>query len=78
VLERVTGVASEWLGPVRPFFDRLAALSMSKTVTDADFIAALEKAAGELPELFDRLDTETLQLAMEDAMRRAARGGLMP
>lgn len=78
VLERVTGVAKEWLGPVRPFFDRLAALAMSKTVTDADFITALEKSAGELPELFERLDTVTLQLAMEDAMRRATREGLVP
>src|SRR5690606_7060750 len=44
VLEGLTGVSREWLSPVRPYFERLAALAMSKTVTDEDFLAALEKA----------------------------------
>lgn len=68
VLEGLTGVSVEWLAPVKPFFQRLAALAMSKTVSDADFIQALEKAQGELPELFDVLDTEALEAAFTDAV----------
>lgn len=75
VLEGLTGVASEWLSPVRPFFERLAALAMSKHVSDADFIAALEAAQKQLPELFDVLDTEALQTAFEDAIGSAALAG---
>lgn len=75
VLEGLTGVTSEWLGPVKPFFDRLAALAMSKTVSDADFIAALEDAQSKLPELFDLLDTEALQEAFEEAIGSAALSG---
>lgn len=75
VLEGLTGVAREWLTPVRPMFDRLAALAMSKHVTDADFLVALEKAQQQLPELFDTLDSETLQKAFEEAIGSAALAG---
>lgn len=75
VLEGLTGVAREWLAPVRPMFDRLAALAMAKNVSDADFLAALEKAQKQLPELFDTLDTETLQTAFEEAIGSAALAG---
>ena len=34
VLEGLTGVSREWLSPVRPFFERLAALAMAKQATD--------------------------------------------
>lgn len=78
VIEGLTGVSREWLKPVRPFFDRLAALAMSGKVSDEDFAAAIEKAAGELPELFDSLDVEALQTAMETAMREAAMHGVAP
>lgn len=75
VLEGLTGVTSEWLSPVRPFFERLAALAMSSHVTDQDFLAALKKAQAELPELFDMLDTEALQTAFENAIGSAALAG---
>ncbi len=75
VLEGLTGVSRDWLAPVRPVFERLAALAMSKTVSDEDFIAALEKAQRDMPELFDLMDTEALQTAFEDAIGSAALAG---
>jgi phage gp29-like protein len=75
VLEGLTGVSREWLSTVRPAFDRLAALAMSKTVSDEDFISALEKAQRDMPELFDLLNTEALQTAFEDAIGSAALAG---
>lgn len=75
VLEGLTGVSRQWLKPVKPFFDRLAALAMSKTVSDADFMQALEKAQAELPELFDVLDTEALETAFYDAIGAGLAGG---
>lgn len=75
VLEGLTGVSREWLSPVKPFFDRLAALAMSKHVTDEDFIAALDKAQSQLPELFDLLDTQALEEAFMNAISSAALAG---
>lgn len=75
VLEDLTGVAREWLSPVRPYFERLAALAMSKNVTDEDFMAALEKAQREMPELFDALNTEALEAAFEKAIGTAMIAG---
>ena len=75
VLEGLTGVSREWLSPVRPFFDRLAALAMSKQVTDEDFLAALEKAQTQLPEIFDLMDTQALESAFMDAISSAALAG---
>lgn len=75
VLEGLTGVSREWLAPVRPYFERLAALAMSKHVTDEDFLAALEKAQRELPEIFDLLDSEALEEAFISAISSAAIAG---
>ena len=75
VLEGLTGVTREWLSPVRPAFERLAALAMSRQVTDEDFLAALEKARRELPELFDVLDTGALEEAFENAIGSAMLAG---
>lgn len=72
ILEGLTGVSREWLAPIRPAFERLAALAMADAVSDADFITALEKARDHLPELFDAMDVSTLQAAMESAMRAGA------
>ena len=75
VLEDLTGVTKEWLAPVRPFFERLVALAMSKNVTDADFAEALLKAQKELPELFDRLNTEALEESLGRAIGTAMLAG---
>jgi len=75
VLEGLTGVSREWLSPVRPLFERLAALAMAKQVTDEDFLAALEKAQKELPEIFDLLDTQALEDAFTNAISSAALAG---
>lgn len=75
VLEGLTGVSRDWLRPVRPFFDRLAALAMSKQVTDEDFLAALERAQRAMPELFERLNSEVLQEAFEEVIGSAVLAG---
>lgn len=75
VLEELTGVTKEWLAPVRPFFERLVALAMSKNVTDEDFAEALLKAQKELPELFDRLNTEALEESLGRAIGTAMLAG---
>lgn len=75
VLEGLTGVAKEWLSPVRPVFERLAALAMSNTVTDADFLAALEKSQRDMPELFEVLNKGALEEAFMNAISSAALAG---
>ena len=75
VLESLTGVTREWLSPVRPHFEKLAAMAMSKQVSDADFIEALEKSQRDIPELFDKLNVEALQTSMEDAIGTAMIAG---
>jgi len=75
VLQGLTGVSADWLAPVRPVFERLAALAMSKHVTDADFLAALESAQRQMPELFDLLDSRALEDAFMNAISSAALAG---
>ena len=48
---------------------------MSRHVTDEDFLAALEKAQAQLPEIFDLLDTAALQQAFEEAVGSACLAG---
>ena len=67
VLEDLTGVAADWLGGVKPHFDRLTALALSGKVSDADFVEALQASNAQLPELFGDLDTEALAAALERA-----------
>lgn len=75
VLEGLTGVQQEWLAPIRPTFERLMALAMSDTVTDEDFLKALEEAREKMPEQFDELDSEALQEAFENAIGSAMLAG---
>lgn len=75
VLENLTGVQSRWLGAVRPEFVELVKAAKSGAVSDAQFITALERASKKLPELFTKLDTRDLALAMEKAMGAAAVNG---
>lgn len=74
-LQDLTGVTKEWLAPVRPHFERLAALAMSKHVSDDDFIHALEKSQKDMPELFDKLNVEALQTAFEESIGTAMLAG---
>lgn len=73
VIQGLTGISAQWLANVKPVFLRLGALAMSGQVTDADFIAALEKLQSDMPELFGALDSDTL----EDAFERAIGSGLL-
>ena len=75
VIEDVTGVSSEWLAPVKPAFVQLVNKAMDESVSDEDFLRAITKASNTMPELFDDLDTKTLQDAMERNMGAAMVNG---
>jgi phage gp29-like protein len=75
VMEDLTGISEEWLAPVKPAFVQLVAKALDDKVSDADFERAIMKAANTMPELFDKLDTKTLQDAMERNMGAAMVNG---
>lgn len=74
-LENLTGVQARWLGGVRPHFEELITLAQNQTITDAQFIAALEKANRQMPELFGRLKPSALAEALNNAMSSALVNG---
>lgn len=76
VMENLTKVSADWLGSVKPFFDKLSAKALSENVSDEDFIATLEAAKNELPELFDDLDSDSLAKALEEASATALIAGV--
>ena len=75
VMEELTGVSEKWLSPVKPVFDELVMKALQKNVSDEDFVAALSKAEGLLPELFDEMDTKSLSEALDKAMGASAVNG---
>lgn len=75
IMEGLTGVSQQWLGPAKPIFRELLAKAMDESISDADLIKAMEKARAQMPELFDSLDKEALAKALEEAMGAAAFNG---
>jgi phage gp29-like protein len=75
VLEDLTGVEAKWLAGVKPFFRELVAKAKDQSLSDADFIRALEKAKKEMPELMARLDSAALAKAFYESMSAAAVNG---
>ena len=75
-LEELTGVSEKWLGSVKPFFHELLAKAKDGSVTDTEFVDALNKAKGQIPELFHKLDHQALATAFENAMSTAAVNGV--
>lgn len=67
-LADATGIAPRWLGAVRPVFTRLMAKAMNDSVSDADFVAAIQAAQKELPDVFDRMDHNALARVIEQTM----------
>jgi phage gp29-like protein len=70
-LEGLTGVEGRWLGGVKPFFRDLVAKAKDGSVSDGDFVKALERAQREMPELFSKLKGEAVAEALEEAMGAA-------
>lgn len=77
VLEDLTGVEAKWLAGVKPFFARLVRLAKDEKLSDAEFIAALEKARREMPELFTKLNAKAVADALEGAMGAACVNGAL-
>jgi phage gp29-like protein len=76
VMERLTGVSSEWLKPIKPVFKDLVGLARDGTVTDQDFIAALEAASRRMPDLFNHLNTAALENELRACMTSALINGV--
>lgn len=68
VLENLSGEAAVFLAGVRPVFRDLVRMSLDGEVSDQAFIAAVQRAADTMPELFESLNVEALQEAMERAI----------
>ena len=77
VMEGLTGVKAQWLGGVKPFFRELVSAAKNTTLSDADFVAVVEKSRKQLPELFKRLDSGAVAKSLEAAMGAAAFNGAM-
>jgi phage gp29-like protein len=75
VLEDLTGVEAKWLAGAKPFFRELVAKAKDKSLSDGDFVAALEKAKKEIPELFSKLDGAALAKAFYASMSAAVVNG---
>jgi phage gp29-like protein len=74
-LEGLTGVQGRWLGGVKPFFRELVAKAKDDSLSDADFVRTLERAAKQMPELFAKMDHAVLAKALENAMGSAVVNG---
>ena len=70
-LADATGIAPRWLGAVRPVFEGLIAKAKDSSLSDADLIAAIERAKKDLPEVFEKMDHDALGRVIEDAMAAA-------
>lgn len=77
VLQDISGVSSEWLGNAVPVVERLLQAAESQTLTDEDFISAVEQIANTMPTLFDRLNWHALAEAMEKAQGAAMANGIV-
>jgi len=75
VLEELTGVEAKWLGGVKPYFRKLLLAARDENISDAQFIAVLEKAQKDMPELFAKLDIKALETAFNNAMSPAVVNG---
>ena len=75
VLEDLTGVEAKWLGGVKPFFRKLVEAARDENLTDDQFLAALDKAQKDMPELFGKLDKQSLEEAFYSALSAATVNG---
>lgn len=75
VLESLTGVEAQWLAGVKPFFVQLINAARDTKMSDAEFVAVLERARDRMPELFTKLDGAAVAGALEAAMGAACVNG---
>jgi phage gp29-like protein len=68
VLGGLTDVKLQWLSGVRPYFEALIRAARSGEVTDKQFLNTVTAARRQMPELFNKLDTETLKTALEESI----------
>jgi phage gp29-like protein len=74
-LEDLTGVQAAWLGGAKPFFRELIAKAKDTSLTDEQFVALVERASREIPELASSLNPEAVATALERSMGAAVVNG---
>ena len=70
------GIRARWLAPLKVELDRLIRAAKDKSITDEVLMAFVADAARSMPELFERLNIETLARHIEVAMGAAAVEGV--
>lgn len=75
VMEEVSEISADFLGPVKPIFAQIIALAQRGDVPDEEFENAVEKLIEELPSVYDRLDRMSFKEALEKAMGAASING---
>lgn len=69
VAESVTGVSAEWLGGALPYFRQLVGIAENPDVSDAEFVAFVDRARRGLPQdVAPYLRPQAVAEALEDAM----------
>jgi hypothetical protein len=76
ILENLTGVSAEWLGNATPICESLLAKAQDESLTDDDFIKAVQAASAAMPSLFDKLNWRSLATAIEKANGAAMVNGI--
>lgn len=74
-LADASGIAPRWLGAVRPIFEELIAKAKDGSLSDTDFIKAVEDAQTEMPDAFQRLDHKALERVIEQTMSASVVNG---
>lgn len=77
IMTDIAGVSAEWLAAAKPIFVELVRKAESGEVSDADFMAAVQAAAEAMPEMFGKLDADSLALALEKEMGAACVNGAL-
>lgn len=70
------GVPKGWMAPVESLLVDLQAKADDKSLSDADFVAALSEAQNRLPELFSEMDAEEFSDVLEAALGKSLLEGV--
>lgn len=73
---RVAQARVRWLEPIQEAMDQLIAAALNRTLSDADLVRFISRAAHNMPDLFAKMDAKALGDAMEDVLGAGAVAGL--
>lgn len=76
VREEIPRVAIRWLAAVRTPLEVLTTAALDEAVTDAEFLALVEKFSAEIPGLMETMDHDALGELMASGMGAAMGNGI--